>query len=69
MTRDELRALIASEVVDTSGAMKLLGCTRQNIDRLVKNGKLVPIAEYSKTKLFLRADILERLKDLEPRDK
>lgn len=61
LTRDELRNLIAFEVVDTSGAIEMLGCSRQNIDYLVKQGRLIPVAIYPNTKLFLKDDILDRL--------
>ena len=56
-TREDLSKFIASEVVDTSMATGILDCSRQNIDDLVKRGKLVPICSLSKTKIFFREDV------------
>lgn len=60
-SKEELAKFIASEVVDTSEATELLNCSRQNLDNLVKRGKLNPIRSLSKTKLFFKEDILARL--------
>lgn len=60
-SKEELAKFIASEVVDTSEAAELLQCSRQNLDNLVKRGKLTPIRSLSKTKLFFKEDILSRL--------
>lgn len=61
-TKEELAKFIASEVIDTSEAAALLNCSRQNIDGLVKRGKLVPIRSLSKTKIFFKEDVLSHLK-------
>lgn len=60
MTNEELRSFIKEKIVNTNEAAEILSCTRQNIDRLVKNGKLIPIVIYPRDKIFLKADILER---------
>lgn len=60
MTNEELRNFIKEKIVNTNQAAEMLDCTRQNIDRLVKNGKLIPIVIYPRDKIFLKADILER---------
>lgn len=61
-SKEELIKFLNSETVDTSEAIKLLNCTRQNLDDLIKRGKLTPIRVFSKTKIFLKEDILARLK-------
>ncbi|WML33218.1 helix-turn-helix domain-containing protein [Clostridium sp. OS1-26] len=61
-SKEELAQFIASEVVDTSKAAELLQCSRQNLNDLVKRGKLTPIRSLSKTKIFFKEDILARLK-------
>ncbi|WML35359.1 helix-turn-helix domain-containing protein [Clostridium sp. OS1-26] len=61
-SKEELAQFIASEIVDTSEAAELLQCSRQNLDDLVKRGKLTPIRSLSKTKIFFKEDILARLK-------
>lgn len=61
-SKEELSKFISENVVDTSEAMALLNCSRQNIDDLVKRNKLTPIRSLSKTKIFFKEDILDRLK-------
>ncbi|MDU4960222.1 MAG: helix-turn-helix domain-containing protein [Sporomusaceae bacterium] len=60
MTNEELRAFIAEKIVNTAEAAELLGCSRQNIADLVKRGKLQPVKEMQKDRLFLKEDILAR---------
>ena len=59
---DQLKNFLASEVVETSEAASLLGCSRQYVDQLVREQKLVPVRLLKNNKLFLRADIAARLK-------
>ena len=61
-SKEELSKFISENIVDTSEAMALLNCSRQNIDDLVKRKKLTPIRSLSKTKIFFKEDILARLK-------
>lgn len=63
--RVEIRAFIASEVLTSSEAIELLGITRQRLNQMVKTGKLVPIKELPRDRLFLRSDVEERKKELE----
>lgn len=58
---DELQLVIEQNLYDTSQTMERLHCTRQNIDDLVKRGKLPVIKTSAKNKLFLRSDVEERL--------
>lgn len=57
---EELRRFLENEAIGTIEAAEILGCTRQNIKRLVDNGKLVPIKTLERDRLFLKADILKR---------
>lgn len=59
-SKEELAVWFNQEVVTTSEAMELLGCSRQNIHGFVKNGKLVPIKDSGKDRLFWRSDVLVR---------
>lgn len=61
-SKDELSKFIASEMIDTSEAIKILQCSRQNLNDLVRRGKLTPIRSLSKTKIFFKEDILARIK-------
>jgi hypothetical protein len=59
-TREELAEWIAREVLTTGEALELLGSSRQNLHSFVKRGKLVPIKESNRERLFFRSDVLER---------
>lgn len=62
-SREELAAFIVSEVINTSEAREILGCSRQNIDDLIKRGKLIPIRILAKDKWFFKSDVLSRKKN------
>lgn len=62
-SKEELSAFIASEVVNTSEATKILNCSRQNLNQFVKQGKLVPIKEMIRDRLFFKSDVLQRKKE------
>ncbi|RST58594.1 DNA-binding protein [Siminovitchia terrae] len=54
----ELRAFLNDEVVTTTEAIQLIGCSRQNLKQLVDHGTLVPIKQTPRERLFLRSDVL-----------
>lgn len=58
-TEKELKDYISSEVLTTSEAVKLLRCSRQYINQLVKEEKLLPIKKAGNTTLFLKSDLLK----------
>lgn len=64
-SKEELAVFIASEVIDTSEAMEIMGCTRQNIADQVKRGKLIPIKEMKRDRLFFKSDVKQRKKEAE----
>ncbi|KGX88014.1 helix-turn-helix domain-containing protein [Pontibacillus litoralis] len=55
---DELRKFMETEVVTTTEAVELIGCSRQNIKQLVDHGTLVPIKQTPRERLFLKEDVL-----------
>lgn len=57
-TKQDFIAYLSSEVIDTSEASEILGCSRQNLSYHVTRGNLVPIKHLKKEMLFLKADIL-----------
>lgn len=59
-SREELMEFLKEEVVNTSEAIKILGCSRQNLSQLIKSGSLTPIRESSKERFFLKTDVLNR---------
>lgn len=58
--KEELIKFIQNEIVDTTEAIEILECSRQNLNNLVKRGVVVPIKEFSKSKIFFKEDILKR---------
>ncbi|MHA4310612.1 DNA-binding protein [Bacillus cereus] len=59
-TKEELIKFVNDEIVNTSEALEILECSRQNLNKLVKSGTLVPIKEMVRDKLFFKVDILNR---------
>ncbi len=59
-SREQLLEWISKNVISTAEATEIMGCTRQNLHGFVKNGKLAPIKETAKERLFLLSDVLER---------
>lgn len=61
-TREELEKFIIDNVINTTEAIAILGCSRQNLFSLVERGKIKPIRELPKDKWFFKSDILVRVK-------
>ncbi|AZV57954.1 helix-turn-helix domain-containing protein [Clostridium sp. AWRP] len=60
-SKNELFKFLSGNIINTNEAKQILGCTRQNIDDLVKRGKLVPIKVFPRDRLFLKEDVLNRV--------
>ncbi|WP_153529827.1 DNA-binding protein [Bacillus sp. TYF-B5-5] len=54
---DELREFMDKEVITTSEAIEIIGCSRQNLKQLVDYKTLTPIKTTNRDRLFLRKDI------------
>ncbi|CUB27241.1 MULTISPECIES: DNA-binding protein [Bacillus amyloliquefaciens group] len=54
---EELREFLDNEVITTSEAIEIIGCSRQNLKQLVDYKTLVPIKTTNRDRLFLRKDI------------
>ena len=59
-TKEELSEFLAKELINTAEAVAILGCTRQNIDDLVKRKKLIPIKVFPRDRIFFKSDVLAR---------
>lgn len=62
-SKAELAKWISEELVSTAEAMEILECTRQNLHSFVKRGKLVPVKETNRERLFWRSEVMERKKE------
>lgn len=56
----DFTTFINHSLVTSEEAAEMLSCSRQNIDDLVKRGRLVPVKESPKGRLFLKGDIEKR---------
>lgn len=59
-SKEELFKFISENILDSSEAIDLLGCSRQNFNRLVNNGKIAPIKRTSRNAIFLKEDVINR---------
>lgn len=59
---EDLKQFIADNIISTGEAAELLGCSRQYINQLIKENKLIPIKKINYITLFLKSDVEARLK-------
>lgn len=57
---EDFLAFARQRVVSASEACKLLGCSRQNLNKLVKSKQIHPFKQEEKLTLFLKKEIEER---------
>lgn len=60
MSLGDFRRFVENRVVNTAEASELLECSRQNIEYLVRRGKLRPVRATPKNKLFLKSKVARR---------
>ncbi|MES5957437.1 DNA-binding protein [Bacillus fungorum] len=58
-TKDDLIRFIQDEIVNTSEALEILGCSRQNLNYMVQTEKVKPIKELPRDRLYFKEDILK----------
>ena len=58
---EDFKSFVANRVINASEAAQMLECTRQNINDLVRRGRLHPIKSDSKNTLFLKREVERRL--------
>lgn len=65
--RDSVKAFLAEHVVDTAGAVELLGfASRTGLHYHVNSGALVPLARFGPVNVFWREDVARLRRDLHP---
>ncbi len=65
LTLEDFIGFVQQRIVSTNEACQMLGCSRQNIDKLMKRGKLHPIRQDAKNKLFFKSEIKQRKRQLQ----
>jgi len=63
-TREELTKYIQSEIINTTEALEIFQCSRQNLNNLVKRGVVTPIKDLPRDRLFFKEDIVIRKNDM-----
>ncbi|MGR6008167.1 DNA-binding protein [Bacillus cereus] len=58
-TKEELIRFINDEIINTSEALDILGCSRQNLNKMIKNEKIIPIKEMVRDRLYFKDDVLK----------
>lgn len=62
LSLNDFIGFVQHRVISATEACQLLDCSRQNIDDLMKRGKLHPIRKDAKYKLFLKSEVQQRKK-------
>ena len=57
VTAADFIAYLQEELIDTAEAARIMGCTRQNIQDLVRRGRIRPVKTLRNNFLFLRSEI------------
>lgn len=57
LKHDDLQKIVMREILTTTEACKLLGCSRQYLDELVRKKKLKPVKADVRNRLFWRSEI------------
>lgn len=58
LTADDLSQYLQNNHIGTSEVCNLLGCSRQNVDFLMKTGKIKPVMQLKNNKLFALSDVM-----------
>lgn len=60
LTHDDFVNFAKYSIISTSEVTELLNCSRQNIEDLIRRGKIHPVKAYPKNKLFVKSEIMQR---------
>lgn len=57
LSANDMNLYMQQNLVDTATAAEILGCTRQNIQDLVRRGKLTPVMTFKNSFLFFKGEL------------
>lgn len=60
LSSSDFKDFVEHRVINAAEAAELLGCSRQNINDLVKRDKLHPVKATDKSTLFLKSEVMKR---------
>ncbi|MBQ7147647.1 MAG: hypothetical protein IJR96_02735 [Pseudobutyrivibrio sp.] len=61
ITYEMFKTFVAQRTISTTGVCESMGCSRQNVNDLIKREKLHPVKELENSKLFLKSELDERM--------
>lgn len=61
LSQNDFYSFVKHNLINTKEAAEILGCSKQNIDDLVKRKKIFPIKSGLKYNLYLKSEIKKRL--------
>lgn len=64
-SREKLTEYIQDEIINTTEALEILQCSRQNLNNLVQRGVITPIKDLPRDRLFFKEDIVKRKNDMD----
>ncbi|MGE7020427.1 DNA-binding protein [Solibacillus cecembensis] len=67
-SKEKLTEYIQSEIINTTEALEILQCSRQNLNNLVKRGVLTPIKDLPRDRLFYKEDIVKRKNEMDSKN-
>lgn len=68
-SREELAEFVQNEIINTTEALEILQCSRQNLNELVKREVIIPIKDLPRDRLFFKEDIIKRKKYMDEKRK
>ncbi|KGR74884.1 transcriptional regulator [Ureibacillus sinduriensis] len=67
--REEITVYIQNEIINTTEALEILQCSRQNLNNLVMRGVIKPIKDLPRDRLFFKEDIIKRKTEMDNKAK
>ena len=62
LSLEDFLSFVKERVISSAETAEMLNCSRQNLDDLVRRGKLHPIKVTAKNKLYLKSEVEQRLR-------
>lgn len=61
LSLSDMKQFVQKRVIDTQEVGGILECSKQNVEDLVRRGRLTPLKQRDKYKLFLKSEVVERI--------
>jgi predicted DNA-binding transcriptional regulator AlpA len=60
LSAEDLRVFVKRNILSTAEVMEILGCSRKNVDDMIKRKNISPVKAYPKSNLFMRGEITRK---------